>query len=304
VRIAILLATLNGAEFLGEQLASLANQTVPALDIVAADDGSVDGTVELLEEASRFWPKGSFRLIEGARAGSPAANFRHLILSLEGDYDFVAFSDQDDVWLPAKLEHAAKALGEHDGPVVHCARTALIDRSGRSIGLSPLFRRTPDFRNALVQSLAGGNTMVMNRAAFALVRNASGRTSFVAHDWWVYQIVSGAGGTMLYSSSPDTLYRQHADNDVGANVGFIARVTRVGALLGGRFRRWNEVNLEALSRCEDLLTKQASCALRAFGAARSGRVLNRWRALKSSGAFRQTIAGQVSLYVACLLNLL
>ena len=83
--------------------------------------------------------------------------------------------------------------------------------------MSPLFRRPPSFRNALVQSLAGGNTMVLNRPARDLVALASRRARFVSHDWWAYLLVTGAGGAVHYSAKPLVRYRQHAHNLVGAN---------------------------------------------------------------------------------------
>lgn len=302
---AVLLATLNGAEFLREQLASLSAQTIPSLDIMAADDQSTDGTLEMLRRAAGDWSKGSFRLIQGARAGSATANFRNLIVSLEGDYDFVAFCDQDDIWLPNKLEQAIAEIADDPAvPQVRCARTELIDAQGRTIGLSPYFRRPPEFRNALVQSLAGGNTMVMNRRAFELVRAASHRARFVGHDWWVYQIVTGAGGRIVYSPVPDTRYRQHGGNDIGANVGVRARAVRVAALFRGRFRQWNDLNLKALDACRDLLTAEALQVLGDFSAARRGTLWHRLRSLRKSRVFRQTTASQISLYLACLLRLM
>ena len=153
---------------------------------------------------------------------------------------------------------------------MRCSCTRLIGDSGAPLGYSRVFRRPPSFRNALVQSLAGGNTMVLNRKAFELVQRSLARGRCVAHDWWTYQIVTGAGGRMLYSERPDTLYRQHAGNNVGSNMGLGAAIARIGFVLRGRFREWNEVNLETLERCRDLLSPQALKALDCFLRARAG----------------------------------
>lgn len=296
---------MNGAEFLREQLASLAGQTVPQLDILASDDGSTDGTLEILEEAARRWDKGRFTIIAGPGAGSAAENFRSLILAADEIHDFVAYCDQDDIWMPDKLERAITNIsGEAGVPQLSCSRTELIDAKGKSIGLSPYFRRPPNFGNALVQSLAGGNTMVLNRRAFELVREATARAHFVSHDWWTYQVVTGVGGRVVYSSVPDTRYRQHATNDVGANIGLKARALRIIALLAGRFRRWNDVNIAALKLCKDLLTADATKTLLTFCGARTGTPRSRLTMLGKSGVFRQTQAGQVSLRIACILGLL
>ncbi len=139
---------------------------------------------------------------------------------------------------------------------------------GTPIGQSPLFRKAPGFRNALVQSIAGGNTMVMNRAAFAIVRQSAERTSFVSHDWWCYMLVTGAGGRVIYSAEPHIGYRQHAGNVVGTNAGIFAKLARIRGLFGGRFAGWNARNIEALLRCRDLLRDDVVATIEKFDEAR------------------------------------
>lgn len=303
--IAVLLATYNGARHLPLQLESLAVQSWPRIDIWASDDGSTDGTRRLLEAAAGKWDKGRFVIRDGPQRGNATANFRQLIIDTEGDYVVVAFADQDDIWLPWKLMRAVDALsGRDDMPSVHCSRTQLIDDAGRQMGKSPYFTRPPSFENALVQSLAGGNTMVLNRKAFSLVQRSSQRTGYLAHDWWTYQIVAAAGGQMIYSSVADTLYRQHSNNAVGANMGLVARLRRAQAVLGGRLRRWNRTNVDSLNACRDLMTLDSRRTLEQFQAARSGNLAARLSRLRRSGVYRQTVAGHAMLYVAAALDLL
>ena len=223
-----------------------------------------------------------------------------MLLSAPDHHDYVAFADQDDVWLPHKLSAAIAALaaGNPEVPALYCARTALIDDCGKPIGMSPAFQRPPSFRNALVQSLAGGNTMVFNRAAFLLLREASRRTRYPLHDWWAYIMVTGAGGKIIYSTTPDILYRQHRENAVGSNLGWLAGASRLWHLMHGRFRRWNDENIVALALCDDLLTKEAREVLGAFSRARRGSIPSRLELLRRSGAHRQTPAANLMLYVA------
>ena len=236
-RIRILLATYNGEKYLGEQLKSLEDQQVSAaIDIVASDDGSTDTTAAILEDWRRRWSAGAFSAVEGPRRGF-AETFRALMAMPAPDADYVAFCDQDDVWMPRKLAAALAVLACDTGPALYCARTLRVDEALGPIGHSPLFRRPPHFRNALVQSIAGGNTMVMNRAAFALVAESVRRTSFVSHDWWCYLLVSGAGGRVHYDPIPHIAYRQHDANAVGDNVGWRARWQRLRMSLEGRFAR-------------------------------------------------------------------
>jgi glycosyltransferase involved in cell wall biosynthesis len=301
-RLAVLLATRNGSRFLDAQLRSVISQDWPEIDVHASDDGSTDATVSILENWAAIWTKGRFAIAPGPGAGF-AGNFRHLLANAEVDADYVAFCDQDDIWLPEKTRFAAQSLAPYDGrPALYCARTIVTDVDDREIALSTLFRRRPEFSNALVQSIGGGNTMVMNRRAFELMREAARRTDFVSHDWFSYLIVSGAGGTVVYSPTPHVRYRQHGSNLVGANVSFRSRLRRAQLALKGRFSGWNDINVRALTACHDMLTPDAAAKFDSFCRARGGtlpeRLVNLWR----SGAHRQSAIGQVSLYVAGMLG--
>jgi glycosyltransferase involved in cell wall biosynthesis len=297
--VAILLATKNGAAFLDEQLQSLAQQTYPAIDVWASDDGSTDATRDILSAWQGRWSKGSFRISNGPQKGF-AENFRALICKREIQADYFAFCDQDDIWESRKLELAIEWMAGEDPdlPLLFCSRTTTVSSTGVPIGHSPLFRRPPSFRNAWVQSIAGGNTMVLNRAARDRLAVASDRTGFVSHDWWSYAIVTGAGGVTRYSATPLVQYRQHEANLVGANNTWRARLTRLNALLHGQFARWNETNLEGLGKNRDLLTDDARATLDAFTDARRGGPLHATASLRRSGVYRQTTGGTLLMWAA------
>lgn len=301
-RFAILVATYDGARFLDDQLRSIEAQSVPRIDVIVSDDGSTDSTGALLATWARRWRKGSFEVVSGPRRGF-AENFRSLLARDVGAVDFVAFSDQDDIWRPEKLQVAAAALAAFGtAPALFCSRTELIDSDGAPTGHSPAFARPPSFANALVQSIAGANTMVLNRPALELMREAGQRSGFVSHDWFCYLIVSGAGGHVVFSQEPQVRYRQHEGNLVGANTGWRARFERLNAAMGGRFTRWNDANIEMLDRCRDLLSLPARDRLDAFKAARQGWPWMRLMGLRRSGVYRQTLFGQASLWLAALLG--
>lgn len=302
-RVAVLLATYNGERFLGEQLDTLRAQTVQALDIWASDDGSDDRTEAILDDAAASWRTGTFRKLRGPGKGF-AENFRSLILNPDIVSDYYAFCDQDDLWDADKLDAAIAWLeGLPPGQAgVYCSRTRIVDLDGRTTGLSPLFSRAPSFRNAIVQSIAGANTMVLNRAAWGLLAEASRRASFISHDWWTYLVVTGAGGTVHYSAEPRIGYRQHADNLVGSNNGLGARIARYKFLLRGRFSGWMERNLDGLRRCEHLLTEDARDVLARLERVHSGSLRTRLVNLVRSGAYRQSATANLGLYFACLMG--
>jgi len=301
--VAILLCVYNGGHFLSPQLASLQAQTVGRIDIWASDDGSSDGSASLLLSARANWSKGHFHILEGPRKGF-SENFRTLIVNDDIDADYVAFCDQDDLWDKDKLEAAIAWLATQpaDRPALYCSRTRLIDEDDRPIGYSPLFSRPPSFRNALVQSIAGANTMVLNRAAHRLVREASRRSGFVSHDWWCYLLVTGAGGTVHYSAEPRIGYRQHGTNLVGSNDSSLARLKRYVFLWRGGFASWTEKNLEGLNACRDLLDDKGRDLLDSFVRVRGTSLVQRLAGLRKLGLYRQTPGGHIGIFIATALG--
>lgn len=297
----VLVATHNGEPWLDEQLLSIEQQDWSAIDIWVSDDGSTDGTLSILRAWQGRWSKGRFEILSGPRSGF-ADNFRHLVLTVDQGAAFYAFCDQDDVWLPGKLRAAAASIGTAAAPVLYCGRTIIANQAGEAQRLSEHFRAPPSFRNALVQSIAGGNTMVLNASAFAVVREAMRRTVFVSHDWFSYQIISGTGGTVHFALEPQIYYRQHGGNLVGSNRGMLARLRRLAMVLDGRFARWSETNIAALRACQSLLTPDSVHSLDAFERARKVSFWSRLPQLRQAGVYRQTVAGQISLYAACLLG--
>ena len=302
--VAILLALYNGEAFIGRQVETLARQSVPRIDLWVSDDGSTDSSPAIIREAGGHWAKGNVHLMDGPRRGF-SENFRALITNAGIEADYFAFCDQDDVWDDDKLASGLEwlSLQQDSVPALFCSRTRTMTSEDEVTGLSPLFSKKPSFRNALVQNIGGGNTMVMNRAAREILREASGRTSFMFHDWWSYMIVTGAGGVVHYSPVAKIGYRQHAANLVGENNSWRARIDRLSHLLTGVYVKWNGCNLSSLAACEDLLGEEARETIRLFAKARSEPSLfKRLRMLWRSGVYRQTRLGHIALYVACILK--
>jgi glycosyltransferase involved in cell wall biosynthesis len=297
----VLLCTYNGAAYLDQQLDSLFNQTVKIVNIYASDDGSNDETMEILQRWKRSWTKGEFVVVEGPRRGF-SENFRSLVLRVPHS-DYLAFCDQDDVWHSDKLESAILQLEPFSGrAALYGSRAILVDKGGKPIGLSPLFPRPPGFGNALVQSLAAGNTMVLNKAGFLIFAESAGRTEFLMHDWWAYLIISGAGGHVTYDPVPHIDYRQHGANVIGGRMSLAKRPGRLLELLKGKYIAWNEVNLAALERCSDMLTPQARNELAAFQAVRRASAFLSLVRLVRSGIYRQTRKGDFALAMAAFLH--
>jgi hypothetical protein len=228
-----------------------------------------------------------------------------LLAHLPPGTELAALADQDDVWFPEKLARARQALaGVPAGqPALYCAGSMICDADLRPLRRSPVFHRPPSFQNALVQSVGGGNTMMLNAAAIEIVRAAATEAGTAAvHDWWLYQVMTASGGTILRDPAPVLQYRQHGGNMIGANTSLRGRIYRVVFIMGRRFAAWNTINLRALHASRHRFTPEACRILDAYDKARQGRAGARLRALAASGVYRQSRIGTLALFFACLLG--
>lgn len=302
--IQILMAVYNGASYLGEQLASIATQDHSDWSLLASDDASTDGSYEVLQGFAAQHDPDRIKMISGPQAGA-AANFMHLLQHSDPQADYLAFCDQDDVWLPHKLERAVSHLADHpaDDPALYCSPTLVCDASLSNQQLSRPPQRALTFRNALVQNVVAGNTIVVNAAAARFLRNATlDVRSVTMHDWWIYQMITGLGGRIVRDDTPGLLYRQHGGNEIGAHHGLQAGMSRVTQVLQGRFRRWNDMNMTALSAVADQFTPDNQQALSTFASGRQSPLLSRLTALRASGVYRQSLLGDAALWVSAILN--
>ena len=300
-KVAILLCTYQGQHFLEEQLMSFQAQSHRQWVLHVSDDGSSDDTRHILRRYQALLGASKMSFKDGPLQGF-VSNFLSLTLGQDARADYYAYSDQDDVWEADKLERAVAWLQTVDPsvPALYCSRTRVVDDHNVSIGLSPLFEKPPSFANAIVQNIGGGNTMVFNEAARQLIAQTINTGQVVSHDWWAYLLVSGCGGVVHYDPYPAVRYRQHADNLVGANNSWRARLFRMRLLAQGRFKRWNDQNIAALQSLEHLMTPQNRHTLRLFAQAREQSAWRRLVSLKRSGVKRQTWFSQISLFVAAL----
>lgn len=301
--VAILMCTYNGEFFLSEQLESFTKQTYSNWKLIVSDDGSKDGTLEILRNVQNQWATGRMNVINGPNQGF-VKNFLSLTCRLDINADYFAWSDQDDVWCDEKLNAAVAWLNTvpQQTPALYCGRTRLISESGAPIGYSPHFSRSPHFTNALVQNIGGGNTMVFNQSARRLLQQANTTLTIPSHDWWAYLLVSGAGGAVHYDSNPHVLYRQHHENIIGSNSGWFARLRRIRMVFQGRFYEWNTQNIYALETMRTHLNNENQITLDLFKHSRNQALPLRLLNIFRSRLHRQTLLGNLGLIAAVLLR--
>ncbi len=303
-RVTILLATYNGAAHLAAQLDSFCTQTLVPAHLIVSDDGSTDSTRTILRDFAARDTGFTVALQNGPRRGA-GQNFLALLRGLPDDTEYVAFSDQDDVWLPEKIARGARLLAQlpEATPALLGGRSYVCNADLGIQRLSPVPRRELGLRHALVQNFAGGNTMMLNRAAIDLARDAAAEAGrVVVHDWWLYQLIAGVGGTVIYDPEPGLLYRQHASNQIGANCGLRAKAKRLHWMLKGRFRRWNAINLAALRASSHRITPENRVLLKGFEQLQRAGLWDRLSTLRQLGLYRQGLEGTLSLWLAAILG--
>lgn len=299
----ILMGTYNGGKYIAEQLESLASQHHSNWQLIVSDDGSSDDTLDVVRRYQVQWGANKLSIRQGPRSGF-AHNFLSMACDPEIQADYYAFCDQDDVWLPEKLQIAVDYLESVDSPDVahvYCGRTAYVRDDLKPYDYSPEFVFPRTFRNALVQSIAGGNTMVFNQAAKTLLEK-TGIVPTPSHDWWLYQIVTGTGGSVYYDPKPYVFYRQHPDALIGGNTSIWSRIDRISMVFQGRFKQFSDQNIECLQQCSNYLTPTAREKLDMFAKMRDASLKCRFRLMEVCGLYRQTWRGTISLMLAALLR--
>ena len=237
-RVTVLLATFNGARWLDEQIDTILNQVGVTVTIIARDDLSTDGTAELLARRAEADPR--VRVLKStAASGSAAANFLRILVEADLDdagngngADFIAFADQDDIWLPDKLaRHAARlAAGDLDG--VSSDVIAFSDGGERSLVRKSYPQRDFDY---LLESPGPGSTFLLTPRLATLVRDlvadpASSAATVDFHDWLIYVVCRARGWNWHIDDVPSVEYRQHDNNAMGANVGARSAQSRLNLI--------------------------------------------------------------------------
>jgi glycosyltransferase involved in cell wall biosynthesis len=239
----IILSTYNGEAFLVRQLSSLYEQTHPHIKIVVRDDGSSDATRSILareQEGARVE-----LLDSNTNIGATASFFELLKYAAATTTEYVAFCDQDDVWLPDKISRAVSALsGIRDKtPVMYCSRLEIVNADLAPIGFTMLPRKI-GFGNALVENVCVGCTIVLNRKAVELLCESLPANALV-HDWWCYLVLS-CFGKIVFDREAPIKYRQHGGNMFGVASDGLGRLRRgFNRSFGpGSSRHWRSAQAE------------------------------------------------------------
>ncbi len=231
-RVAVLLAAYNGEQWIGHQLDSIWSQEGVIVDVFVSLDLSSDNTLSLLQNL-KCNHTNLFILPYGERFGGAAKNFYRLIKEVDlSMYDYVAFADQDDIWLPEKLCHGVEAI-QSSGSKAYSSDVMAFWSNGRQ----KLIKKShPQKRfDFMFESAGPGCTYIFRVEPFLdfkdFVTSHWARVLEVEfHDWLAYAFFRSRGHKWLIDNSPTMLYRQHEFNQFGANSSWVAYLHRLSLI--------------------------------------------------------------------------
>jgi glycosyltransferase involved in cell wall biosynthesis len=218
IKSAILLSTFNGLKHLQALLFSLEDQSEVDSTIFVRDDGSTDGTFEYIQELAKN--SQHIVLLSDSLGNIGAACSFHILLQYatqHSDYEYFSFCDQDDVWYPEKVFRAVNAIQFNDNlPILYCSNFAITNENLEIKGFQNKKASYFNHKNALVENLAIGSTIVLNRRAAEIVTKHDPFLE-VGHDAWYYLIISFYG-QVIYDAEPTMLYRRHSNTDTSYSI--------------------------------------------------------------------------------------
>ncbi len=237
-RVAVLLAAFNGLPFIKEQLASIFSQIHVNLIVYVSIDKSTDGTEEFLFSFAKREER--LRLLSlGHTFASAGLNFYRLIKEVDFlSYDYIAYSDQDDIWEADKIFRQISLLelsqAEGVSSNVIAFGVGLKDKVIKKSQPQKIF----DF---IFESAGPGCSFLMtpnlvNKVYEQLISKTSVASTIVMHDWLTYAICRAHSMKWVIDTIPTLKYRQHQNNVIGANVGLKSIPARYEKIKNGWYR--------------------------------------------------------------------
>jgi len=232
-QIAVLLAAYNGEMWIREQLMAILFQSVD-VHIYISVDLSIDATVNIVTEFSEKYPQVKL-LPYGQRFGSAAPNFYYLLQNVSVvNYDYIALSDQDDIWLPNKLQKAMEVLEAKEASGYSSNFTALWSDGTKKKVIKNYPQSEYDY---LFESPGPGCTFLLKKDLVMSIqeylRGTVSPRDIDWHDWLIYAFARGRGHKWVIDNNSYIFYRQHSSNQLGVNWGYIAFIKRVKKIVSG-----------------------------------------------------------------------
>lgn len=266
----MLLACRNGAPWIGEQLNSILAQQDIDLRIAVSDDASTDETVELVRQLQERDSRITLRT-STVPSGSAGGNFRRLFRDIDStDFDYVALSDQDDIWEPEKLAVALRSLQGSGASGYSCATRSIWDNGRERLVRQDRHLRSADF---LFEGAGQGCTFVIRKDFFAEVQlfcrtHIAETEALHFHDWLIYVLARAWNLEWHFDPAAWIRYRQHENNEIGSRGSLKAITDRLAKIRNGWYANQIDAALRVAAKAapnsniirnfSSIFTKEAS----------------------------------------------
>lgn len=295
-KVAVVMSTYNGAKYLKEQVDSILAQENVSVSLFVRDDGSTDGTIDMLHS---YEQRGLLTLITGDNLGV-VGSFIAGMSCVPSSFEYIALSDQDDMWKPWKLERAVKLMGapSRTVPQLYCSEYTFCDELMNPMRKSHLNRVGVTFETLLYETKVSGNTVLMNRKLVDLAVSA-GAQDVYCHDWWLGLIAAGFG-ELTFDDCSTLDYRRIASSvsPTGANPLMLLRYRIKTFLNKGELSKITQQLIRYDACFGDLLPEERHVLLRRF--IEGGRMAKAFAPVR----LRQSMAEECALRTLFLIGML
>lgn len=238
-KVAVLLAAYNGEKYIQEQIESIVNQVDVDIYIYISIDASTDRTLEICQQLQKIY-NNIFIINEGKeRFGSAGKNFYYLIKNVDfEEFDFIALSDQDDIWKPSKIIRGIQILEKEQASGYSSDVECFWDDENRKNKI--IKKSYPQKKYDYYFEPAGpGCTYILTKDfAFILQRELCNlKNPPLHHDWYIYAFARKHNFKWHIDNQPNIYYRQHNQNQVGANQGLKQNIKRIKKIKSGEFTK-------------------------------------------------------------------
>ncbi|QUN06894.1 glycosyltransferase [Shewanella yunxiaonensis] len=252
IKVAVLLSFYNGHKYIDDQIFSILNQRLYGIcvDIYIRNDGStcIDSLCKLNDIKTKH---PHIRVIHGENIGV-VNSFLELLEVVDG-YEYYAFCDQDDYWLPNKIGRAVEKASL-DVPFLYCGKYTLVDAELEVLDSNIRVTNViPSFQNALFKNFCTGCTCLINSKLRNEILKINMPTSIPMHDWYLL-LVAYCKGRVFYDSESHILYRQHGSNVVGGVTNFKDKFKRYFRFIieGNKTRSTLAEHLKSINTNQDI----------------------------------------------------
>lgn len=237
-KVSVLLATHNGMQWLEEQVETILAQDNVDVRLIVSDDASSDGTLQWLQQLAIHEKRVSI-LADTSSIGAAGKNFYRLIKQADiGDADYIAFADQDDVWLRNKLFYQINLIEQNK--LTGCSSNVV---AFWREGANQLVNKAGPIKefDFLFESAGPGCSFIFKPELFFQLKNIllkiDPQSLPERHDWLVYAVCRAQGLNWFICPRPTLRYRQHHLNVVGVNYGYRAGLKRLSNIYNGWYRK-------------------------------------------------------------------